>query len=209
MVDVACEGNLLGPPVGYYGYTVAEDHWTWSEGVYAVLGFEPGEVPATTRTLLAHQHPDDRARAVGVLEAAIAGGGSFSCYHRVVDRLGRVRSVLAVGRTTCGEHGAVEEVVGSVVDLTELRRAEGEADLQQALRGVAEHRAVIEQAKGILMLVHGCDEDEAFAVLRQHSQNANIKVSDLAHRLVKSAGMDLLSSPETRRAVAGFLDTLR
>jgi GAF domain-containing protein len=54
-------------------------------------------------------------------------------------------------------------------------------------RGMAEamrSRAVIEQAKGILMSDHQIDEDEAFERLTRLSQHANIKVRDVARRLV-------------------------
>jgi hypothetical protein len=41
-------------------------------------------------------------------------------------------------------------------------------------------RATIEQAKGALMITYGLDEDEAFALLRWHSQHSNIKLRDIA-----------------------------
>ena len=46
-------------------------------------------------------------------------------------------------------------------------------------------RAVIEQAKGMLMLVHGFDADEAFDALRSHSQEHNVKLQLLAEQIVK------------------------
>ena len=48
-------------------------------------------------------------------------------------------------------------------------------------------RAVIEQAKGILMAVHRCDPDEAFRHLVRMSQSANRKLRDVAEETVKSA----------------------
>jgi hypothetical protein len=44
----------------------------------------------------------------------------------------------------------------------------------------AETRATIEQAKGALMITYGLDDDEAFALLRWHSQHSNIKLRDIA-----------------------------
>ncbi|WP_051021333.1 ANTAR domain-containing protein [Nocardia araoensis] len=41
-------------------------------------------------------------------------------------------------------------------------------------------RAVIEQAKGAVMLVYGLDADEAFAILRVRSQETNTKLRVLA-----------------------------
>ena len=45
-------------------------------------------------------------------------------------------------------------------------------------------RAVIEQAKGVLMGRHALDEKEAFEVLRRQSQNRNVKLRTLAAEVV-------------------------
>jgi hypothetical protein len=47
---------------------------------------------------------------------------------------------------------------------------------------------VIEQAKGILMAQYRCTPEEAFDLLRRASQNANVKVSVLAARIVEQIG---------------------
>lgn len=49
---------------------------------------------------------------------------------------------------------------------------------------VAAHRAVIDQAKGMLSLVYGIDADSAFALLRWRSQTANVKLRALAAQLL-------------------------
>jgi hypothetical protein len=45
-------------------------------------------------------------------------------------------------------------------------------------------RAVIEQAKGIVMLLYGIGDERAFALMRSCSQNTNVRVRDLAQRIV-------------------------
>jgi phosphoglucomutase len=47
-------------------------------------------------------------------------------------------------------------------------------------------RAVIEQAKGMLMLREKCSADEAFATLRKTSQAGNMKLHEVAVWLVNS-----------------------
>ena len=54
------------------------------------------------------------------------------------------------------------------------------ADMQAAMRS----RALIEQAKGILMERHGCDSAEAFSILRRASSSSNTKLREVAARLV-------------------------
>lgn len=55
--------------------------------------------------------------------------------------------------------------------------------MQEAMRG----RAVIEQAKGIVMGQRRCSPDEAFALLSKISQDTNRKVRDVAAALVADA----------------------
>ncbi len=65
-------------------------------------------------------------------------------------------------------------------------------DLAEAMRS----RAVIEQAKGMLMAEHRIDADEAFKRLTQQSQHSRMKLRDVARRLVNErAGASPGSGP--------------
>jgi GAF domain-containing protein len=59
--------------------------------------------------------------------------------------------------------------------------------LAQQLQTALTHRAVIDQAKGILISRIGCDPDEAFDRLRQLSQTENQKLHTVAQRVVDEA----------------------
>jgi AmiR/NasT family two-component response regulator len=69
----------------------------------------------------------------------------------------------------------------SAIDITLQRFAE-----YQNLKGAFGRRALIEQAKGILMARHGIDEARAFEMLRSHSQHNGRKVVDVAEAVVES-----------------------
>jgi GAF domain-containing protein len=60
-------------------------------------------------------------------------------------------------------------------------------ELSDQLREALESRAVIDQAKGILMARDGVSPDEAFAILLKTSQTGNMKVRDIALQLVAGA----------------------
>jgi AmiR/NasT family two-component response regulator len=50
-------------------------------------------------------------------------------------------------------------------------------------------RALIEQAKGILMERHKITEDEAFTMLTRSSQQTNTKLRDVAAELVRTGAL--------------------
>jgi GAF domain-containing protein len=70
------------------------------------------------------------------------------------------------------------DALASVLDLEGAR--EVAAQMEQAMAS----RAVIEQAKGVLMGRHAIDETQAFEVLRRQSQHRNVKLRTLAAEVV-------------------------
>lgn len=198
------DGSQPARPVAVYAYVVAEDRWIWSDAVYTLHGYEPREIPATTRVLLQHKHPDDRARAAEVLESAMRDGEPYSCYHRIIDRSQRVRSVLSVGRGIKAAGDVVERVEGYFVDLTEVRRDETQTEVNVALTRIAEHREAIDLAKGMIMLACRCDADRAFEVLRQWSQDRNVKVHDIARSMVDAVGTEIAGSDDVLAFLGGL-----
>ena len=70
------------------------------------------------------------------------------------------------------------DAVVAVTALDGMRRLAGQ--LEQAMAS----RAVIEQAKGVIMAMRGITEHEAFDVLRKTSQDRNVKVRVLAEQVV-------------------------
>lgn len=73
------------------------------------------------------------------------------------------------------------EELQSAIDITLQRFAE-----YHNLQGAFGRRALIEQAKGILMARHGIDEGRAFEMLKSHSQHNGRKVADVAEAVVES-----------------------
>jgi response regulator NasT len=80
------------------------------------------------------------------------------------------------------------EELQSAIDITLQRFAE-----YHGLQGAFGRRAVIEQAKGILMARHAITAERAFEMLRDHSQHNGHKVVDVAQAVVESHL--LLASP--------------
>jgi AmiR/NasT family two-component response regulator len=73
------------------------------------------------------------------------------------------------------------EELQSAIDITLQRFAE-----YHGLQGAFGRRAIIEQAKGILMARHAINAERAFEMLRDHSQHNGHKVVDVAQAIVES-----------------------
>jgi AmiR/NasT family two-component response regulator len=56
------------------------------------------------------------------------------------------------------------------------------------LRAAAESRALVDQAKGMLMQALGCSAEDALDRLRQISQERNLRVTDVARTIIESRG---------------------
>jgi ANTAR domain len=59
-----------------------------------------------------------------------------------------------------------------------------EVSITQAVAEIAENRAVVEQAKGVLMYVYQVDADAAFDVLKWRSQETKVELCALAEQLL-------------------------
>jgi AmiR/NasT family two-component response regulator len=90
------------------------------------------------------------------------------------------------------------EELQSVIDVTLQRFTE-----YHNLQGAFGRRAVIEQAKGILMARHSLDADRAFAMLRDHSQHNGNKLVDVAAAIVDSHLLLVPSVPQASAAEQG------
>lgn len=180
----------INHPVGRYRYELATQRWWWSDEAYQIHGFEPGDVVPTTKLILAHKHPNDRARVSRVLKSAAATGEPFSSVHRIMDARGTERTLTVVGqgrrdpatRQLC-------ELVGYFVDVSVTVSALASEAASESIRASAATRASIEQAKGIIAFVLGVEPAEAFERLRVTSNETNVAVREVAQGIV-----DLTSS---------------
>jgi len=169
--------------VGWFRFYFDDDRWEWSPEVQALHGYPPGSVTPTTELVLSHKHPDDRAHVAATLEETRRRHQAFSTRHRIVDAAGDIHHVIVVADTLTDQSGTVIGTHGFYLDVTPAKDRDAER-LNAAIAEIAENRAVIEQAKGMLMVVYGITADAAFELLRWRSQEANVKLRRLAAQVV-------------------------
>lgn len=83
----------------------------------------------------------------------------------------------------------------SALDIVLRRFAE-----YQNLEGAFGRRATIERAKGILMAVHGVDEQQAFELLRNYSQRDGRKIVDIAEAVTQTHRLLVPKPPPEQEA---------
>ncbi len=190
--------------IGSFRFWFVGQRWEWSDEVARMHGYEPGAVVPTTKLLMSHKHPDDRAHVQDLLDYALRSEESFSSRHRFVDTAGNVHDAIVVADRMLNESGAVLGTAGYYIDLTDTFDETRQELLDEALPDLFENRAAIEQAKGVLMYVYRVSADQAFRVLQWRSQETNTKVRSLATQLLA----EVATLPPQSAAVQSQIDHL-
>ena len=195
------QGDHWRALAGTFALDIPTGVMDWSEGFFSIHGFVPGEVVPTVDLLLAHKHPEDRESIRRIIADLSLTGGQAAALHRVIDARGREHQVLSSYHAAPGPSGAVERLQCFMVDLTWHMREGSRQAVDNALQGAFAHRAVIEQAKGIIMAARDVDADAAFGLLTAQSQHMNTKLHAVAADLAAAAARG-----ETTEALAHWRD---
>jgi hypothetical protein len=169
--------------VGWFRFYFADERWEWSDQVHRLHGYEPGTVVPTTQLVLSHKHPDDYVQVAATLDEIRRTHRTFSTRHRIIDTAGMVHDVIVIGDRLYDERGEVIGTHGFYVDVTDTNRARDEM-VSAAVAEIAENRAAIEQAKGMLMLIYRITGESAFELLKWRSQETNVKLRVLADQVI-------------------------
>jgi PAS domain S-box-containing protein len=111
-IDVADPQDVDGSPL------------RWSEGVYRIFGYEPGEVAVTNALFYEAVHPEDRERVATAMSRAISERRPYSVEHRIIRADGAERVVFERAQITYDDRGRPQRIVGAVPDITERKRAD-------------------------------------------------------------------------------------
>ena len=191
----AMTGSIIDCATGTYDYFFNSPTFIWSDQMYRIHGYERGEIVPTLEVGMSHVHAAERKEARAIWDRLITEAGPVTWYFTLVDIKGRQRRVLSVADRLTRD-GIVIGVRGYLSDITASVHEDSYRRADDAVARSAERRAVIEQAKGVLMAVRAMSTDEAFLTISRHSQNNNQKVTEVAQSLLdassSSATLDAL-----------------
>jgi PAS domain S-box-containing protein len=96
----------------------------WSEECYRVLGFDPRDGLPRFETFLQRVHPDDQAKIREISAAAGRAKFDYETDYGIVHPGGEIRDIHVVAHPVFNPSGDLVEYVGTVMDVTERKRAE-------------------------------------------------------------------------------------
>jgi PAS domain S-box-containing protein len=116
---------------GSWVWSAARDEFTWSPEQYRIFGVQPG-----TRSLKdvfwESVHAEDRPSVKEALSRAFRERSQFDSEFRIVRNDGSVRCLHGIGQAVLSDTGELMELVGTTMDITERKRAEGALQRQKA-----------------------------------------------------------------------------
>ena len=117
--------------VGSWNWNLITNETEWSDMMFIVLGLTPNEFPPTYELAHSHIHEDDKERYEQILGEAVAQKKPFLLENRIVKRDGSVISVISRGMCFTDEEDNLIRMIGTVQDITELKRKEKILQQQQ------------------------------------------------------------------------------
>ena len=135
--------------LGSWDWQLDQSDFVCSPELFAIFGITPAASGLDPESFSSYVHPDDRDRLRSVVSETKRRGGSFQVEYRLMRPDATERSVLSQGVIYL-EAGTAVRVVGTVLDITDRKRAERGRD--ESLQWL---RAVLAQSPVGMMLVHG------------------------------------------------------
>ena len=139
--------------VGYWRLDAASSVVTWSEEAPLILGVDPDTAPSLELITAEASHFGDHSRLSEWLVHTIASHDTYHLQRQVVRADGEVRQIVSHAACEFGADGVVIGVIGAVMDITELKRAE-----TAAIQGKSRWRAITDNATDLIqrLSLDGC-----------------------------------------------------
>lgn len=102
------------------------DLYWWSDRMYEILGYKPGEVEARISNWIKWMHPEDSGKVLEVLTNHFEKNDTYEVEFRMKKKNGEYVWLFARGESVRDENGKPVRMAGSVSDITDRKRTEAE-----------------------------------------------------------------------------------
>ncbi|MCC7167343.1 MAG: EAL domain-containing protein [Rhodospirillales bacterium] len=145
-----------GSKEGLWDWDLASGRITFGGKWYAILGYEPGDIPATVQSWTSITHPDDRDRIHRALVEHLKGKTrACELEYRCRTGAGTWKWVLLKGRAMARDSkGLALRMVGTLTDIDERRRIDDDLRLAASVFSTSLEGIVITDAEGTILSVN-------------------------------------------------------
>ena len=116
---------------GSWAWRVGTKQQFWSVETFQIFGFDPNTTRPTRESFLERLHPDERA-SIEEIETELYKGNDAEYNYRIILPDSSIKYITSVAHPISNDSGQVIEFVGTVMDVTERKRAEEELREAQA-----------------------------------------------------------------------------
>jgi predicted ATPase/signal transduction histidine kinase len=116
---------------GSWRWHVATGTGHWSEETFRILGANPNTEKPAYSLFMERVHPEDRAEVEKILSQAVQDKSDFDFNYRILLSNGLIKYLRSVAQPTISSSGELE-FIGTVMDITESKRAEQQQREAQA-----------------------------------------------------------------------------
>jgi len=123
--------------LGHWEWNIPENKISWPDEVFRIFGFLPQQFEVTYDLFLDTIHPEDHRKVKNAVNKVLADPTeSYQVQHRIIRKDKTERIVEEQGKVKFDNDGKPFQMIGTVNDLTELKKAEVET---KRLRTELEH----------------------------------------------------------------------
>ncbi len=122
----------------------------WSDVIYEIFGYQPGEVEPSVELFKQAVHPDDLA-LVEQSEQQAQETGLHDVVHRIIRPDGKVSYVHELATAELDDQGRLLRLKGTVQDVTELKQAEQDLLIFRRIFDSTEQGIGVSDAEGYLI----------------------------------------------------------
>lgn len=110
--------------LGSWEWNIKTDIVEWSEEMYNLYEVSPEEFKPSYNDFLSMLHPDDVEMVKKNIDDAYKNKSSFDFYERILTPSGKTRILRSQGSARTDSKGKVTKLVGTCLDVTEVKEAE-------------------------------------------------------------------------------------
>jgi len=132
---------------GSWAWNVRTDARFWSQETFRIFGCDPEIVKPTWSDILERVHPEDRAKIVqrAKTETTLKERVDSEVDFRIILPDGRIKHLHSIARAVLDESGEITEIVGTLMDVTERKRAEALRDGESRILEMIARDAPLEE----------------------------------------------------------------